>query len=212
MSNTGKRARTMAYVLSAALVLTAVQPVAAAPLPVSRDVGAQSAVETVQYRRGRPTAPVKRHRGGNGAAAAAILGAVAIGAAAIAASNAEKRRQRRAEAYYYGGAPYGYAQQPYYAPQVQYYAPEPQYYDRSYQYRQPPSRWRGQAAPRIDGGSPYAVQQRRQRQVEPRWGGGRYQPDPMAGPMRQQQRQADRDWRQQQWQNQQGYTPPPGNF
>lgn len=181
MADTAKFSRTMAYALSGAIALTALQPAVAGPLPMSRDMSAAPVVESVQYRRGRPAYAARRKGGGNGAVAAAIIGAVAIGAAAIAASNAEKRRQRRAEAYYYGSAPYGYgyAAEPYYAPQeyvpqVQYYPAGPQYYDRNYQYRQPAARWRGQAAPRVDGGSPYAVQPHRQRTVQPGWGGGRY--------------------------------------
>ena len=181
--------RSVAVGLCAALALSAVQPAVAAPLPVAKNLGMETAVETIQYRRGRSVA-VRRNRGVNGAGVAAIIGAVAIGAAAIAASNADRRRQRRAEreAYYYGGYPQGYApvqQQYYYTQQPQqYYAPQQQYYGGGYYQPQPQrrDRWQQRRQPTVDPGSPYAVQRGQVRQQR-QWTQPRYQQQYPAQPL-----------------------------
>ncbi len=166
--------RSLAVALSGALLATTFQPASAAPLPMSRDLGASSPVEMVQYRRGyRPAyAPVRRKRGGDGAAAAALaIGALAIGAAAIASQN-RRERVYYDDPGYYGG---GYAPAPVYEPQYYsapgYYAPPPRRYlppqGEVHVYRDgydpfaPRHQFGRKNQPAIDGGSPYAVQQQR---------------------------------------------------
>lgn len=155
MSQVSKLRRITAVALAGALIATAVPPVQAMPVPVSRELGASTAVEQVQYRRTpAPRRKVMRRGNRDAAAAAAIIGALAIGGAAIAASQSP----RRSRTYYDDG--YYYGQPSYVAPQGYYYD-EPQYH-----YTQPRRRW--QQAPQFDSGSPYAVQQQRY--------GQRYQP------------------------------------
>ena len=165
MSQVSKFRRVAAYVISGALLATAVPPVQAQPIPMSRDFAANPVVDQVHYRRGPVRHNVRRsaRRGNQAAGAAAIIGALAIGAAAIASSQRSRQRTYYADPGYddgYYGQPGAVYHNPRYA--QPYYQPQPQhYYQQQPQYYQAP-RQRVVRQPQIDSGSPYAVQQQRQ--------------------------------------------------
>lgn len=153
MSQVSGIRRIAAALLSGALVITAMPPVQAQPIPMSRDLGAGDSVAQVQYRRGAPPRQryVRRRGDNGGAAAAAIIGALVLGGAALAAT--QQSRPRR-DYYGYDGYPppdYGYAPQPGYG-----YA-QPEYYEPQPQYHAPAPRQPARVAPPADTASPYAA-------------------------------------------------------
>lgn len=152
MSQVSKFRRIAAVVLSGAMIATAIPPVQAMPIPVSRDLTANPVVENVQYRRVAKRRAVRR--GNQAAGAAALIGVLALGAAAIAAS----QHSRRSRVYYEDDG--YYPQQGYAYPQTHYYQPQPQYYH-------PQPRPRRHYAQPVDSGSAYAIQQQRVQRAAP---------------------------------------------